>query len=505
MTDRVRPDSGALDRVADDPRGRFVCGDVPERAGLSVSVAELIDMPPAEDEVSEMTIYREVEERPPYERGSRGAAPRGARQGSAVPREQLTVKGHPADKVPWTALADGAGLMIALTAVVVRLGLDDPQGRLFFAAITASSLYVWLLSAQFRSLKTILRRRRADVYAVPLLAAGSTTAVLLIGGVELPWPELGLYVAVWTGALLIGRLAIARNQAPLRVLLIGSPAFRSDLEGRQDVEVVSLDEPPERVKGWDVVATDPSRSYDREWLQWISHADMHDVKVMSAPLLLETLTSRVPTEMLHGRWAFEVLSARSRYRFWKRFLDVVSVILAAPVLLSLAGVTALIVAVESGRPLLFFQERVGLGGRTFRMIKFRTMVKHAEVNGSAFATQDDPRITRVGTFLRQYRLDEIPQFWNVLWGEMSIIGPRPEQLSFAEQFDDEIPLYQLRHNVRPGITGWAQVRQGYAANTIETETKLRYDFFYVKHCSLGLDAVIVWRTILTILTGFGSR
>jgi exopolysaccharide biosynthesis polyprenyl glycosylphosphotransferase len=289
------------------------------------------------------------------------------------------------------------------------------------------------------------------------------------------------------------------------VLLIGSPPFRREIEDHPDLEIVSLDEPPARMNGWDVVATDPAERYDRDWLQWISHADMYDVKVISAPLLLETLTARVPTEMLHGRWAFEVLHGRSRYLFWKRMFDVLGVALAAPLLLPLAGLVALVVWIDTGRPILFVQDRVGLGGRPFRMVKFRTMVANAEHNGSAFAEAEDPRITRVGRFLRQYRLDEIPQFWNVLVGDMSIIGPRPEQISFAEQFDDEIPLYQLRHNLRPGITGWAQVRQGYAANTIETRTKLRYDFYYVKHCSFALDAEIVLRTIRTILTGFGSR
>ena len=423
-----------------------------------------------------------------------------------APQRSLPVVDAPARvKIPWLALADGASLLAALSLVAASQGLDRPEARLVLAALTASSAYVWLLFSRFRSLATILRRQRADPYAMPVLAAASTALVLGVGGLELPWFTLASYVAVWTIGLMTGRLTLLPRQAPLRVLLIGSPAFRWDLEGRRDVEAFSLEEPPARVKGWDVVATDPAECYDREWLQWISHADMHDVKVISAPLLLETLTSRVPTEMLSGRWAFEVLDVRSRYLFWKRLFDVVAVVAAAPLLLLMTAVVALLVWTDSGRPVFFSQDRVGLGGRPFRMVKFRTMARDAEQNGSAFAEQGDPRITRIGAFLRHYRLDEIPQFWNVLKGDMSIIGPRPEQIMFALQFDAEIPLYQLRHNVRPGITGWAQVRQGYASNTLETENKLRYDFFYVKHCSFALDLVIVWRTILTILTGFGSR
>ena len=451
-----------------------------------------------------MTTYRKPPEQPPYGPTTppAGLTRLERRARFRQPRNTLP---EPSATIPWSALADSTSLAVALGLVVARLGVAEPEARLFLAALTASSIYIWILFLQFRSLSTILRQQRAVVYAMPVIAAGGTAAVLAIGGIDLPWAAIGLFVTVWTMGLLVGRQVVAHNQAPLRVLLIGSPPFRAELEGRRDLDVVSLDEPPERVNGFDVVATDPAESYDRDWLQWISHADMYDVKVISAPLLLETVTNRVPTEMLHGRWAFEVLHGRSRYLFWKRLFDVAAVVLASPFLLIVAGIVALVVWRDSGRPILFVQQRVGLGGRPFRMYKFRTMVTHAEQNGSAFAEDADPRITRVGRFLRQFRLDEIPQFWNVLRGDMSIIGPRPEQLTFADQFDDEIPLYQLRHNLRPGITGWAQVRHGYAANTIETQTKLRYDFYYVKHCSLLLDVQIVFGTVRTILTGFGSR
>jgi exopolysaccharide biosynthesis polyprenyl glycosylphosphotransferase len=463
-----------------------------------------------------MTTIRKPPERAPYGRRPSAGVPGGDRAPGRrrapvvrpVPQPPSVVAATAAasgPQVPWPVLADGAALIVSLLLVAARLGTVAADARLFLAALTISSLYVWLLFLQFRSLATILRRRRRLPYAMPALAAAGAVVVLGVGRVAIPWVEVVIFVGVWTIGLALGRLVLAQRQAPLRVLLIGSPPFRGEIEGHPDLEVVSLDEPPARMNGWDVVATDPAERYDREWLQWISHADMYDVKVISAPLLLETLTARVPTEMLHGRWAFEVLHGRSRYLFWKRMFDAVGVVLAAPLLLPLAGLVALVVWIDTGRPILFVQDRVGLGGRPFRMVKFRTMVANAEHAGSAFAEAGDPRITRVGRFLRQYRLDEIPQFWNVLVGDMSIIGPRPEQLSFAEQFDEEIPLYQLRHNLRPGITGWAQVRQGYAADTIETRTKLRYDFYYVKHCSFALDVEIVLRTIRTILTGFGSR
>ncbi|MCA1791764.1 MAG: sugar transferase, partial [Thioalkalivibrio sp.] len=151
------------------------------------------------------------------------------------------------------------------------------------------------------------------------------------------------------------------------------------------------------------------------------------------------------------------------------------------------------------------QERVGKSGRSFQMLKFRTMGRDAESGGPAFADRSDVRVTPVGATLRKLRLDEIPQFWNVLRGDMSIIGPRPEQEGFATMFEARLPHYGLRHTTRPGITGWAQVMQGYAADDQETSEKLRYDLYYVRHRSFLLDLEIVVRTLGVVLNGFGSR
>jgi lipopolysaccharide/colanic/teichoic acid biosynthesis glycosyltransferase len=154
---------------------------------------------------------------------------------------------------------------------------------------------------------------------------------------------------------------------------------------------------------------------------------------------------------------------------------------------------------------LFRQERVGLAGKPFSMLKFRSMCMESEKDGARFAAADDDRVTRLGRFIRKCRIDELPQMWNVLRGDMSVIGPRPEQASFVQQFEGEIPFYAYRHAVRPGISGWAQVTQGYAAGTVDTRVKLEHDFYYIKHVSLWLDLLVVVRTVRVILTGFGSR
>lgn len=176
----------------------------------------------------------------------------------------------------------------------------------------------------------------------------------------------------------------------------------------------------------------------------------------------------------------------------------------APIALPLSIVTALAVRLESAGPVVFRQQRVGLFGLHFVMLKFRSMTTDADAPAQ-FAAKQDPRVTRVGRIIRKYRLDEIPQLWNVLIGDMSLIGPRPEQVPMVEQFSQSIPYYPYRHLVRPGLSGWAQVQQGYVGTHAETVTKLSYDLYYVKHCSFALDLLIAIKTLRTLLTGYGAR
>src|SRR5690606_1724012 len=176
-----------------------------------------------------------------------------------------------------------------------------------------------------------------------------------------------------------------------------------------------------------------------------------------------------------------------------------------PLVVPLGLVVGLLVKFSSPGPVLFWQERIGERGRVFRIVKFRSMRVDAERNGAQFAASDDERITPVGRVLRRYRLDELPQLWNVLKGDMSIVGPRPEQVEFARRFEERIPFYHWRHRVKPGITGWAQVQQGYAVGIEDTIQKLEYDLYYVKHLSLWLDLSILLRTVRIIVTGFGAR
>jgi lipopolysaccharide/colanic/teichoic acid biosynthesis glycosyltransferase len=189
----------------------------------------------------------------------------------------------------------------------------------------------------------------------------------------------------------------------------------------------------------------------------------------------------------------------------KRLLDVCLLLALTPLWLPVATAIAAAVRFDSKGPALFTQERVGRNGKVFKLFKFRSMVHGLQAPGVHFAQAEDPRITRVGRVLRRTRLDELPQLWNVMRGEMSLIGPRPEQVPFVREFAGTIPSYPYRHLVRPGLTGWAQVQQGYADSADSTRIKLSYDLYYVAHYSLALDLLIAAKTCKIVWTGFGAR
>ena len=182
-------------------------------------------------------------------------------------------------------------------------------------------------------------------------------------------------------------------------------------------------------------------------------------------------------------------------------LAVVGLTLSSPLLL----LTALAVRLESPGPILYAQERVGERGRMFTLYKFRSMRADAERGTPIWARDRDDRVTRIGRFIRVTRLDELPQLWNVLCGDMSFVGPRPERPFFVEQLAEAIPFYRQRHAVKPGITGWAQVKYRYGASIEDAREKLRYDLYYVKHMSIVFDMTIVFDTVKVILSGKGAQ
>jgi sugar transferase (PEP-CTERM system associated) len=234
---------------------------------------------------------------------------------------------------------------------------------------------------------------------------------------------------------------------------------------------------------------------------------LQGVQVEDAGHVMEKLTGRLPLKGLNPSSLIfsDGFNAKTALQIERRLLSII--VASIGLIVSLPFIPFIIVAVRlsSPGPVFFSQTRVGRGGRPFVLRKFRTMWRDAETSGAVWAASNDPRVTPLGSFMRKTRLDEIPQLWNVLRGDMSFVGPRPERPEFVRWLKDEIPYYDLRHMIRPGITGWAQVRYKYGASLEETRRKLEYDLYYVKHLSLGLDLLILFETIKTILTQRGAQ
>ncbi|HGY5298473.1 TPA: exopolysaccharide biosynthesis polyprenyl glycosylphosphotransferase [Aeromonas salmonicida] len=220
--------------------------------------------------------------------------------------------------------------------------------------------------------------------------------------------------------------------------------------------------------------------------------------------IYEFLNGRVSLDFLHQS-NLGAITPSLYYLYIKMVVDMVAIIVALPLLLPLMLATAALIKIDSPGPIFFLQKRVGQGNKDFIIYKFRSMHVNAELGGAKFAEERDCRTTRVGALIRRYRIDELPQFFNVLKGDMSLIGPRPEQRVFVEKFQHELPFYMYRHMVRPGISGWAQVMYGYSADIDSTRKKVEYDLYYIKNFSVWLDVLIVFKTIKTMATGFGAR
>ncbi len=245
-----------------------------------------------------------------------------------------------------------------------------------------------------------------------------------------------------------------------------------------------------------------------ETFQTILDVQERGIEVTRMPILYEELTQRVPIEHLETDWVIRSFVDQVRihglYELLKRSMDILGGIVGTLIFLLFLPFIAVAIALETGFPVFYSQPRLGKGAQLFTILKFRTMKQNAEADGQAkVAEENDPRVTRVGNFLRKTRLDELPQFWTVLRGEMSLVGPRAERPELVAEYQKQIPYYRARLLVKPGLTGWAQINYGYVATVRETFVKLEYDLYYIKHRTLNLDFSIVLRTIGTVLRRTG--
>lgn len=371
-----------------------------------------------------------------------------------------------------------------------------------------------LLALAFYFLPSLLIGRGVSVISVPLIL------VLLLG-----WrvcihaltghPDIGekiLVVGTGQTALDTAEAVWERRDAGYRIVGFVSEngAKPKDRIGRSEVvgmadelESVIRKENVDRV----VIAVRERRgAFPTEALLKMSLAG--DVSIEECTSFFERITGKVHIDMLRPSWL--IFAGRRKDSPVKtvfrealhRLLALAGLIMSFP----LAAVTAVAIKLDSRGPIFYRQERVGKGGRIFHVIKFRSMKTDAEPDGRpVWARSNDDRVTRVGRVIRKLRIDEIPQFWNILKGEMSFVGPRPERPHFVEQLAKEIPYYEHRHLVAPGLTGWAQIKYPYGASVDDAIQKLQYDLYYIKNQSLTLDLVIIIETVKTVLFGKGGR
>ena len=267
------------------------------------------------------------------------------------------------------------------------------------------------------------------------------------------------------------------------------------------VSWISLSSPQlhEEVNG--IVTDLHSDDLTDDWERFITDKTLQGTPVYHYRNIRESLTGRVRINHMYEN-ELGSLQPSPNYMFLKYCFDILLILISLPFTFIICIITAIAIKLEDGGKVFYIQPRVGYRGEVFNVYKFRSMREKAK---EVVTTTDDDRITKVGKFIRKTRIDELPQFLNVVKGEMSLIGPRAEFLDFAVELEKEVPFFNYRHIVKPGISGWAQVNQGYATGPEETKIKIEYDFYYIKHLSFTLDLLIFFRTIHTTLTGFGSR
>jgi exopolysaccharide biosynthesis polyprenyl glycosylphosphotransferase len=305
------------------------------------------------------------------------------------------------------------------------------------------------------------------------------------------------------------------NNCKGRVQILAFMDMRPEKDGMSyfdiPVHTPKLEALHEQVKALGVnrVIITGTHGWDDQFISALLDERVGGLQVESMAEAFKRLMGRVPVANVDTSFFLFgpgfVLNRNAMLRNLFRLVDIVvalvGILLASPLIL----ITALVSLLAGGRPVIFAQERAGLGRKPFKLYKFRTMIKDAEKHsGPKWSQENDPRVTSWGRFLRRTRLDELPQLWNVLRGDMSLVGPRPEREHFIAQLEKEIPFYNLRFAIRPGVTGWAQVNYGYGASVEDAKIKLEYELFYIQEMSLMLYLLVVLKTIQTVLLHKGS-
>ena len=404
----------------------------------------------------------------------------------------------------------GAGLLLAVIAPwILRLELSGPGSDLrgLETAVIGTTLALLAGYYGFQRL-SVFPGARASYHILPSFAISYGLVLVGFFFARLDYSRLqfiGSFMICLTWYYIVYSQLQRQHRLQIGVVPFGEV---DSLREIPDVHWIMLPHPSADTTGLDAIVTDLRAEIPDEWERFLADRALDGTLVMHVKQMQESLTGRVAIEHLSENTLGSLIPGII-YAKVKRIADLAGTLIVLPIAVPLLLLIALAIRIDSPGPVLFLQERMGYRGRTFIMFKFRSMKHQAnqaeDVRTAAMTQDDDHRVTRVGRFLRRYRLDELPQIINILRGEMSWIGPRPEAVPLSLWYEKELPFYRYRHIVRPGITGWAQVTQGHVAEVDDVLWKLHYDFYYIKNFSFWVDVLIVARTIRTVLTGYGAR
>jgi lipopolysaccharide/colanic/teichoic acid biosynthesis glycosyltransferase len=400
------------------------------------------------------------------------------------------------------------GTLVAISGpmllVVLGIGMSSQPVDVADNAALASLLAIIVSFVAIRRLLSLPLLRAYGYVALTFVSSFAFVAIALkFFRIDFSSPQFFLGMVIIT-ALVEAFLYSRRHETAQTVAVVPGAETLIKVPRRTlgSVQLTPLAAPPSGQIEYDGIIANFCADLEPEWERFLATAALEGIPVYDVKQFNEARTGRVVVDHLREN-TFGGLVPALIYPQFKRAFDFSAALLLLPLIAPIVGICGIFIKRDTPGPIFYRQPRIGLGGRPFTILKLRTMTHNH--NGEAYTQQGDDRITRVGRVLRQYRLDELPQVINILRGEMSWIGPRPEAVLLAEWYEREVPFYVYRHIVRPGISGWAQVHQGNVAAPDAARLKLEYDFFYIKHFSFSLDAVILLKTLRTILTGFGSR
>jgi lipopolysaccharide/colanic/teichoic acid biosynthesis glycosyltransferase len=403
----------------------------------------------------------------------------------------------------------GIGLLLAVLfpwAIRVNLAIEELEYRGLQNSLVGTTVALILGYFGFSRLAHY-PGVRASYHIFPSYAASYGLVLAIFFFARLDYSRLHFFASFLLCVFWYYLIYFKLQRQRLRIGLVPTEVTEH-LKSISDVIWIDLSSPGATAEEFDVIVADLRADLGEDWERFLADRALHGTLVMHVKQMEESLTGRVAIEHLSENNLGSLIPGIV-YGKVKRAADFLAAAVALPLLAPLFVLIAIAIKLDSTGPVFFRQDRMGYRGFPFRMTKFRTMRVDATADTdtrlAAMTGEADPRITRVGKWLRRYRLDELPQIINVFKGEMSWIGPRPEALPLSSWYESELPFYRYRHIVRPGITGWAQVKQGHVSEMEEVLGKLHYDFYYVKNFSFWLDMLIVAGTIRTVVSGHGAR